>query len=158
MKVRVPAAVRAIRTLGATRSNMVVIAVAYTVFAVSLLAQPARWALTPAYHDLLEILPQDVWGVMFAVVSALLAASVCLHHRRRRLRWLPVTALSAALAITTCWCAGFVVRWATSPDTTPETWVSWAIFDFILLRALLRLDYEEVRVPAPSPPGQAHGD
>jgi hypothetical protein len=151
VKISEPVAVRAIRRLGAARANMAVIAVAYGVFAVSLLAQPARWGLTPAYHDLLEIMPQDVWGVMFTVVSVLLAAGAYLH-RRRGFRWLPVTALSAALAITTCWCAGFVVRWATSPDTTPETWVSWAIFDFILLRALALLDYEEVRVPAPSRP------
>jgi hypothetical protein len=131
---------------------MVVIAVAYAIFAVSLLFQPARWGLTPAYHDLLAIMPQDAWGTMFAVVSALLAAS-SFRHRRHRLRWLSVTALSAALALTTCWCAGFVVRWATSTATTPETWVSWAIFDFILLRAMATLDYEEVRVPAPPPDG-----
>ena len=52
---------------------MLVIAVAYGVFAVSLLFEPARWGRTPAYHNLLVIMPQAAWGVIFAVVAALLA-------------------------------------------------------------------------------------
>lgn len=135
----------AFRPLGASRANMLVIAVAYAVFAVSLLLQPSRWGLTPAYHDLLAIMPQGAWGVLFAAVSAFLGAAAW----PRPPRWLPVAALSAGLAVTTCWCAAFVIRWATSPNTTPETWVSWALFDYVLLRALALLDREEGRAAAP---------
>lgn len=150
--MRIPEPVT-VRTVGATRANMLVIAIAYAIFAVSLLFQPARWSRTPAYHDLLVIMPQAAWGAVFAVVALLLAAAVWYHTRR-----LSVAALSTALAVTTCWFAGFVVRWATSSATTPETWVSWAVFDFVLLRALTLLGYEEVRVPAPPPQGGGRGD
>jgi hypothetical protein len=126
------------------RANMAVIAAAYAVFAVSLLVQPRRWALTPAYHDLLEIMPQNAWGVCFAVAAGLLAAAAIRHG----VRWLSVVALSAGLAITTTWCAAFVVRWLTSSSTTPETWVSWAVFDFLLMRALAGLGSEEVKIPS----------
>jgi hypothetical protein len=126
---RVPAALRA---LGAARANMLVIAVAYGIFALSLLFQPARWQQTPAYANLLAILPQQAWGGAFTAVCALLAAAAVLPGRR----WLPVPALAAGVAITTFWSAAFIIRWATSPDTTPVTWVSWAVFDLILLRAL----------------------
>jgi hypothetical protein len=120
---------------------MLVIAVAYGIFAVSLVFQPRRWGLTPAYHNLLAIMPQDAWGTVFAVTSALLLAAVARHGSRR----LAVLALSAGIAITTFWCAAFVVRWLTSPNTTPETWVSWCVFDFVLLRALLLLGSRSAR-------------
>jgi hypothetical protein len=111
---------------------MAVIAAAYAVFAASLLFQPARWSLTPAYANLLAIMPGQAWGGAFAAVTALLAAALLTPGRR----WLAVAALAAGMTITTFWPAAFVVRWFTSPDTTPETWVSWIVFDLILLRAL----------------------
>ncbi len=126
---RMPAALRA---LGGARANMLVISAAYAVFALSLLFQPQRWKMTPAYANLLAILPQQAWGGAFAAVCMLLAAAACLPARWR----LPAAALVAGVAITTFWAAAFVVRWATSPDTTPETWVSWLVFDLILLRTL----------------------
>ena len=114
---------------------MLVISGAYTVFALSLLLQPARWGLTPAYGNLLAIMPQQAWGAVFAVTAALLAAAPWGRGGRR----LPVTALAAGMAVTTFWAAAFVIRWTTSTSTTPETWVSWAVFDLVLLHALLAL-------------------
>jgi hypothetical protein len=121
---------------------MVVIGVSYGIFALSLILQPARWGKTPAYHNLLIIMPAQAWGAAFAVVSVMLG--VALWQWRRR--WMSTLALSLGLAITTTWCAAFIIRWLTSANTTPETWVSWAVFGFLLLRALLLLPYEEVRV------------
>lgn len=125
------------------RTNMAVIGVSYAVFALSLLFQPARWGATPAYRNLLEILPQQAWGGCFAVTSILLGAAMWQYRHR----WLSGVALSCALAITTTWFAAFMIRWLTSASTTPETWVSWAVFDFLLFRALMLLGYGEVRVP-----------
>lgn len=129
--------------LGAARANMLVITAAYAIFALSLLLQPARWAATPAYANLLAIMPQRAWGALFAVTAVMLGAAVRLYSRR----WLSVIALSAALAITTTWTAAFLIRWATSQSTTPETWVSWAVFEYLLVRALVLLGYREVKVP-----------
>lgn len=122
---------------------MTVIACGYGIFALSLIFQGERWGRTPAYRNLLAIMPQSAWGACFAVVAALLAAALA----RRRWRWLSVTALTAAFMLTTGWGLAFVVRWATSDSTTPETWVSWACFDYLILRAIILLDFEEVRVP-----------
>lgn len=119
---------------GGTRVNMLVIAGAYAVFAVSLIFQPARWAATPAYANLLAIMPQQAWGAQFAVVAAFLAVAAAARGRHR---WLTVIALSLGLAITTTWVAAFVIRWLTSASTTPETWVSWAVFEYLLVQALV---------------------
>jgi hypothetical protein len=137
------AVTRTLAALGAARANMLVITAAYGIFAVSLAFQPARWASTPAYANLLAIMPQRTWGTLFAVTALMLAAAV----RQHSLRWLSVTALSLGLAITTTWLAAFVIRWLTSGNTTPETWVSWAVFEYLLIRALVLLGYKEGNVP-----------
>lgn len=126
-----------------SQHHMLAIAVSYAIFALSLLLQPQRWGSTPAYHNLLIIAPQRSWGIVFAVTASLLGIA-CMKLKKR---WLAIIALSVALAVTTTWDAAFVVRWLTSPNTTPETWVSWAVFDYLLLRALMLLGYEEVRIP-----------
>ena len=137
------AVTRTFATLGAARAHMLVITAAYGIFAVSLVVQPARWAATPAYANLLAIMPQRTWGVLFAVTAVMLATAVRLHS----LRWLSVTALSLGLAITTTWLAAFVIRWLTSGSTTPETWVSWAVFEYLLIRALVLLGNKEGKAP-----------
>ena len=136
--------------LGDARASILVITIAYGVFAISLIGQPARWSATPAYKDLLIIMPARPWGACFAAVTILLAGTLAVPRRR----WLSVTALSAALAITLTWCAAFMVRWATSTNTTPETWVSWAVFAYLLLRALIA---GEVRVPSRRNRRTGHG-
>jgi hypothetical protein len=122
---------------------MLVISVAYGIFALSLLFQGHRWGATPAYHNLLAIMPAAAWGGVFATTSTLLGLSAWKHHKR----WLAIAALTVALAVTTGWGGDFIVRWLTSANTTPETWVSWGVFDYMLLRAAARLDIEEVTLP-----------
>lgn len=132
------------RHLGAARANMITIGTGYMVYALSLLLQPARWSRTPAYHNLLAVMPAPGWGACFAGVSAALFAAVAAYGRR----WLSVAALTAAGIITLAWTLAFVVRWATSDSTTPETWVSWAINAYLLARSAILLDYQEVLVPS----------
>lgn len=130
------------RSIGASRANMFVIGAGYGIYALSLLLQGARWYRTPAYHLLLVPLPASGWGVCFAAVSGLMFAAVC----RYGWRWLSVTALTMAAVITAAWTLAFLVRWATSDNTTPETWVSWATNAYLLARAAVLLDYREVLV------------
>lgn len=125
---------------------MLVIGTGYAIYALSLLLQPARWSRTPAYRNLLAILPAAGWGVVFAVVSALLFAAVACYGKR----WLSVTALTAAAAITVPWTLAFLVRWATNDATTPETWVSWSVNAYLIARTAVLLDYREVLVPSRS--------
>ena len=141
------------RTLGASRANMLVVAAGYAIYALSLLFQGVRWSRTPAYRNLLAIMPAPGWGMAFAVVSALLFAAVARYSQR----WLSVTALTAAGIITVGWALAFVVRWWTNGSTTPETWVSWAFNCYLLARAGALLDYREVLVPSRSGSGDGDG-
>lgn len=126
------------RALSPARAHMTVIGTGYAVYALSLLFQPVRWNRTPAYHNLLAIMPAPAWGACFAVIAAALAAAVAFP----RVRWVAVTALTAALAITLPWTGAFVVRWLTNDSTTPETWVSWAVNAYLIIRAAILLDRE----------------
>lgn len=126
------------RALSPARAHMTVIGAGYAVYAVSLLFQPLRWSRTPAYHNLLAIMPAPAWGGCFAVIAVAVAGSVAFP----RVRWLAVIALTAALAITLPWAGAFVVRWLTNDATTPETWVSWAVNAYLIIRAAILLDRE----------------
>lgn len=150
-----PWRIRMLSTLGAARANMLVLGTGYAIYALSLLLQGVRWYRTPAYHNLLAVMPASGWGICFAVVSVTLLAAVYWHGKR----WLPVTALTLAATITVPWTLAFVVRWATSDSTTPETWVSWATNAYLITRAAILLDYREVLVPARrnDSPGDADG-
>lgn len=132
------------RAIGASRANMLTIGTGYGIYALSLLLQGARWSRTPAYSNLLAVMPATAWGACFALVSAALFAAVAAYS----LRWLSVAALTAAGIITLAWTFAFVVRWATNDSTTPETWVSWAVNAYVLARAAILLDYREVLVPS----------
>jgi hypothetical protein len=118
------------------RLNLLVMSAAFIVFGLSLALQPHRWASTPAYHVLLEIFSAHAWGGLFLASGVTLGAAAWPFPRR----WLTVAALMLAMALTAGWMLAFVVRYLTNPDTTPETWVSWAVFGFLLLGAASGLD------------------
>lgn len=130
---------------------MLVVGTGYGIYSLSLMLQGIRWSRTPAYRNLLAIMPAAGWGIAFGVVSALLFAAVAVYGRRL----LSVAALTAAGVITAGWALAFVVRWITNGSTTPETWVSWAFNCYLLARAAILLDYREVLVPSRS---GGHGD
>ena len=148
-----PWPIRALGALGGARANMLVIGSGYGVYALSLVFQGTRWSRTPAYRNLLAIMPAWGWGACFAVASAALLAAVAAHGSRR----LSVAAITAAAVITVPWTLAFIVRWATNSSTTPETWVSWAINAYLLARAAVLLDYWEVLVPSRHSPGTDGG-
>jgi small-conductance mechanosensitive channel len=117
--------------------NLTVMSAAFLIFGLSLTFQAHRWASTPAYHILLQIFAAQVWGVLFLVSGVAMAAAVWQFPRR----WVVIAALILAFTLTTGWMLGFVVRYLSSSSTTPETWVSWAIFDFLLVKVAMALDH-----------------
>ena len=121
----------------AAKLNLAVMSAAFLVFGLSLAFQSRRWASTPAYHVLLEIFPAPAWGGLFFLSGAALGAAAWQLGRRR---WVIITALIPAFGLTTGWMLSFVVRYLTSPSTTPETWVSWALFDFLLVKVAIAMD------------------
>lgn len=122
----------------AGRLNLAVMSAAYAIFGLSLLWQPHRWQSTPAYHVLLEVLTAPVWGTLFLASGVSMGLAAWQYGRRR---WLVIGALTLAVALTAGWMLAFIVRYLSSPSTTPETWVSWAVFGFILLKVAAGLDH-----------------
>jgi hypothetical protein len=122
--------------------NLGVMAAAFIIFGLSLTFQSHRWESTPAYHVLLQVFTARAWGVVFLLAGLGMAAAAWRFDRR----WAVTAALTAAFTLTTGWMLAFVVRYLTSGDTTPETWVSWAVFDFLLLNVAIGIDR-----PAPPP-------
>lgn len=112
-------------------------ATAYSVFGLSLVFQAHRWQSTPAYHVLLQIFTAHVWGALFLLSGTSMGCAAWQFGRRR---WAVITALTLAVALTMGWMLAFVARYLSSTDTTPETWVSWAVFGFLLLRVAGALD------------------
>jgi len=117
---------------------------AFAIFGLSMIFQAHRWGSTPAYHVLLLIFRAQVWGLLFLLSGASMGLSAWQFERRR---WVVIASLTLAFTLTTGWMLAFGVRYLTSPDTTPETWVSWAVFDFLLLKVAISIDRP------PVPPG-----
>lgn len=135
---------------GATgKLNLGVMSAAFIIFGLSLIFQAHRWASTPAYHILLQIFAAQVWGVLFLISGVAMGVAVWQFGRR----WVVIAALVVAFTLTTGWMLGFVVRYLSSSSTTPETWVSWAIFDFLLVKVAMALDH-----PGDTPVAEAVDD
>ena len=122
--------------------NLAVMSAAFAIFGLSLVFQARRWGATPAYHLLLQLFRAQVWGALFLASGVTMGAAFWQYRRR----WLLISALTMAFALTNGWMLAFVSRYLTSPSTTPETWVSWAVFDYLLFRVSLSLDFS-VRTP-----------
>lgn len=117
---------------------------AYAIFGLSLLLQGHRWHSTPAYHVLLQVFPAPAWGALFLLSGVTMGLAARWFSRR----WAVIASLVLAFALTGGWMLSFVVRYLTSPSTTPETWVSWAIFAFLLLKVAGSID-RGVSLPPP---------
>lgn len=120
-----------LRPVGASGIHMLVLGVSSGVFALSLLLQGQRWRRSAAYHNLLVIMPAPAWGVLFGVVAVLLLTAAVVP----RPLGLAYAAVLLAFLLVTCWDIAFIIRYLTNTATTPETLVSWAVFDYLLLRA-----------------------
>jgi hypothetical protein len=140
-----PAWARRLYPSGVAGLHMLVMGLTYAIYSLSLLLQPLRWHRTPAYHNLLLIMPAQTWGALFGGSAVLLLASAY----QRRVHWLAYTAILLSVTLTSAWDVAFIVRWATSSSTTPETWTSWAIFNYVLVRAGMLIESERKQeVPA----------
>lgn len=130
------------------KTTLGVLSAVFTTFGLSLLFQPRRWGATPAYHDLLQLASAQAWGGAFLLSGALMSAA-CWQFQRR---WLIVASLTVAFILTNGWALAFVLRYLTSSDTTPVTWVSWGVYDYLLLRVALSIDFAGADQTAPQPP------
>lgn len=113
-------------------------AIAFLAFGATLIGQPSRWENTPAYANLLDLLPTQVWGALYLASSFSLFATIL----RRGNRVLSVAAHTLAIALTGGWLLGFVIRYLTDDGTTIVNVVNWAVYLTLLIRSLRLLDDE----------------
>lgn len=120
------------------RHPAALVAVAYAAIGIALIVQPQRFANTPSYQNLIEIISQLGWGVIYLVCALLLV--VPLFPLPRRPRWiLAVTGHTVSIALTGFWLAAFVLRYFTDSGTTIVNLVSWGAYLALLIRSMLNL-------------------
>jgi hypothetical protein len=101
----------------------ILISIAYTLYGFGMLLQPTRFAATPAYGNLTQILDIRIWGAMYLVVAALFTVYAALVISR----WLAIIVHIVGIIVTLAWLVAFVIRWLTDPSTTVVNVVSWAM-------------------------------
>lgn len=115
------------------RLHLAMMSIVYLVFGASMIWQGERWLRTPAYHNLFKILPEQAWGTMYLIAGIALAIAFV----RLRSDWIVVPAVTLGLMLSVSWMLAFIVRYATSGSTTPETFMSFAVFTVLLVRVLM---------------------
>lgn len=115
------------------------VAMVSLLFGITLILQPNRWANTPSYANLLELLPAATWGAIYLVTAGLLFVTI----RFRQNRWLFAVGHTVGIALFAAWLLAFVVRYATDDGTTIVNIVSWGVFLSRLIQSAVILDDPE---------------
>lgn len=116
----------------------VLMSVSFTVIGFALVLQPARFAATPSYRNLLEIVGQMEWGLAYLGCAVMLGMSLMPLPRRQK--WaVAVAAHTVSIALTSFWLVAFIVRYLTDSNTTAVNCVSWTVFLALLVRSVLTL-------------------
>jgi hypothetical protein len=119
-----------------------IILFAYLAIGLTLILQPNRYANTPSYGNLIDVLPQWAWGAIYVGVSLLLTAA-----RLTANRVVGVVSHTTAISLTAAWLIAFVIRYLTDEGTTIVNVVSWGVFLTILIISLFHLSDKFVEVP-----------
>jgi hypothetical protein len=98
-------------------------------FGLALVFQASRWARTPAYGNLLNILLAPTWGYVYLAVAALMVLAMVFWTYGQ----LSVAAHTAAFALLLVWEAAFFIRYRTDSATTVANVLSWLAYLYILL-------------------------
>lgn len=122
--------------LNEPRAHAATMAAVFTAIGLALLFQPGRFANTPSYANLLELLPQWGWAVIYLAVAALKVSAIW----RYSIRSLVVAAHMGAIALEGVWWIAFVIRYLTDNGTTVVNVVSWSVFLYLSVRSALMLD------------------
>ena len=137
----------AVRRLGEARIYIAILILVCLTLAGGLWFQPNRFARTPAYANLLGILPQHTWGLLYGLVAVLLATALIW----RGMMTLNLTAFTATITLLLSWWAVFIFRVSTDDSTTVVNVASWGAFLLMAARALW-LTVRQAQ-PAPTPMG-----
>src|SRR5947209_7029496 len=89
------------------RAPSLIIAVAFALLGLSLVAQPDRWTRTPAYNVLFAFAAQQAWGTILMVIAVILTAAMWLTSNRT----VALAAHFIAILFTGGWAIAFAVRY-----------------------------------------------
>ena len=109
------------RFLAVVEMPFSIVGVAFLVLGTDLLVQPDRFERTPSYANLLDILPQAIWGAIYLTAATILIGSIVMRHHRP----FAVLAHTVAFCLVATWLTAFVVRWVTDDATTIVNVMSW---------------------------------
>lgn len=118
------------------RADTITIALVHLAIGANLILDDRRFANTPSYGNLLQIMSAPWWGTIFVTVGVILGVALFVRLPRP----LIVAGHTAAIAVTAVWLAAFIVRYFTDSSTTVVNVVSWSVFLSLLIRAMLGLD------------------
>jgi hypothetical protein len=122
--------------LNEPRAHMALMMGVFTAIGVTLLLQPARFANTPSYANLLAVLPAWAWGAIYLVTAVLNVWSILDY----KARVLVVVTHTVGISLGAAWWAAFIVRYATDNGTTIVNPVSWTVFLYLMIRSAMMLD------------------
>lgn len=118
------------------RSHMAIMTLAFWVFGLSLIFQGSRYANTPAYANLLAVLPAPVWGAWYTTAAVLKTASIVAYSKRL----LVILTHTVTVPLLAFWQVAFLIRYISDPHTTPVNVVSWTVFLYLVVRSALQMD------------------
>lgn len=105
---------------------------------ITLITQPGRYANTPSYANLLDVMPAQAWGAIYCSVAAIKLAAITRYHARA----LTVLAHTIGITLVAVWLVAFIVRYATDDGTTIVNVVSWGTYLYLNVRSVMMLDDE----------------
>lgn len=108
----------------------------FTAFGLGMVLQQSRWLATPAYGNLLIIMPVLGWGFIYLGVALCLALSLAISKPRV----LSLGAHTLAFVLVASWEAAFVVRWLTDSSTTVANVVGWLVYTALVVRSATLID------------------
>lgn len=108
-----------------------------------LLFQQTRYERTPAYGNLLTLLPARVWGVIYMLSALGLLIWVALPKRTEQADRLAHFLPNALIFF---WFAAFIVRYATDKSTTNVNPTSWFTYACLLLHSQLVETEPQVKI------------
>ena len=122
-----------------------IVAGAYALLGLSLCLEPSKWDRTPAYAILLDLAPQQVWGLILLGVAVLLGSAAWLIRNRIMTR----IAHLVAILFTAGWMFAFFVRWATDikESTTPMNAVMWGLALSVIVFSLRSMERYWASIP-----------
>lgn len=122
--------------LNEPRAHVAVIAAVFYAIGITLWLQPARYADTPSYANLLGILPQHAWSLIYVGTASLKVSAIW----RYSLRPLVVVSHAVAIALESAWLVAFIIRYLTDSGTTIVNVVSWSVYLYLSVRSALMID------------------